>query len=123
MLLAVNHPHGPLNGTGMENSVSGIAAVKLVNKGTAVLTGQIERRTEPEGNPGSQSTHRAQDRERVTREASRMRQFKQREPRERLTTLLHHATVEALRGSFFELKMDASAGMDDKTWRMCEEGL
>ena len=73
-----------MNGIGIEKSVSGIAAVELVNKGTAVLAEPIERRTEPEGNPASQSTHWAQDRERVTREYNRIRQFIQREPRQRL---------------------------------------
>ena len=83
----------------------------------------MERRTEPEGNLESQSTRRAQDRESVTQAADRIRRFVQREPRERLTTLLHHVTVEALRWSFFELKKDAAAGADGMTWRMYEEGL
>ena len=47
----------------------------------------------------------------------------QREPRVRLTTLLHHVTVDALRWAFFELKRNASAGADGMTWGMFEEGL
>ena len=47
----------------------------------------------------------------------------QREPRERLTALLHHVTVDGLRRAFFELKRDASAGPDGMTWRMYEDGL
>ena len=83
----------------------------------------MERRTEPEGNPGSQSTRRTQDRESVSQAADGIRQFVQREPRERLTALLHHVTVDALRWALFELKRDAAAGADGMTWRMYEEGL
>ena len=83
----------------------------------------MERRTEPKGNLESQNTRRAQDRESVTQAADRIRQFVQREPRERLTTLLHHVTVDALRWAFFEVKKDAAAGVDGTTWWMYEEGL
>ena len=108
---------------GMEKSDSGVVAVKSANKGASVPAESMERRTEPKGNPGSQSTRRTQDRESVTQAADRIRQFVQREPRERLTTLLHHVTVDALRWAFFELKKDAAAGVDGTTWRMYEEGL
>ena len=59
----------------------------------------------------------------MSQAADRIRQFVQREPRERLTALLHHVTVDALRWAFFELKKDAAAGADGMTWRMYEEGL
>ena len=108
---------------GMEKSDSGIVAVKSANKGTPDPAEPMERRTEPKGNPGSQSTCRTQRRESVTQAADRIRQFVQREPRERLTALLHHVTVEALRGAFLELKKNAAAGADGMTWRMYEEGL
>ena len=97
--------------------------MKSANKGTAVPAESMERRTEPEGNPQSQSTHRAQDRARVSQAAERIRQFVQREPQARLTTLLHHVTVDALRWAFFELKKNASAGVDGMTWTMYLEGL
>ena len=108
---------------GMEKSDSGTVAVKSANKGAAAPAEPMERRTEPEGNLGSQSTRRAQDRESVKQAADRIRRFVQREPRQRLTTLLHHVTVEALRWAFFELKKDAAAGADGMTWRTYEEGL
>ena len=59
----------------------------------------------------------------MSQAADRIRQFVEREPRKRLTTLLHHVTVEALRWAFFELKKDAAAGVDGMTWGMYEEGL
>ena len=108
---------------GMEKSDSGIVAVKSANKEMRVSAESMERRTEPKGNLEGQSTRRTQDRESVTQAADRIRQFVQREPRERLTTLLHHVTVEALRWAFFALKRNAAAGADGMTWRMYEEGL
>ena len=83
----------------------------------------MEPRAEPEGNPGSQSARRTQCRGSASQAADRIRQFVHREPRERLTALLHHVTVEALRRAFFELKRDAAAGADGMTWRMYEDGL
>ena len=108
---------------GMEKSDSVIVAEKSANKGTSVPAESMEPRTEPKGNPEGQSTRRAQDRGSVTQAADRIRQFVQREPRERLTALLHHVAVDALRRAFFELKKDAAAGADGMTWRMYEEGL
>ena len=117
---------------GMEKSDSVIVAVKSANKGTAVPAEPMEPRTEPKGNlegqstmsaKEGQSTRRTQSRESVTQAADRIRQFVQREPRERLTALLHHVTVAALRWAFFALKKDAAAGADGMTWRMYEEGL
>ena len=107
----------------MEKSDSVIVAVKSANKGASVPAESMEPRTEPKGNPGSQSTRRAQDRESVTQAADRIRQFVQREPWVRLTALLHHVTVDAMRWAFFELKKDAAAGADGVTWREYEEGL
>ena len=97
--------------------------MKSANKGTAVPAESMERRTEPKGSPQSQSTHRAQDRVRMSQAAERIRQFVQREPQARLTTLLHHVTVDTLRWAFFELKKNASAGVDGMTWTMYLEGL
>ncbi len=107
----------------MQTSDSGILAVKSANKGERSPAESMERRTGPKGNLESQSTRRTQDRESVSQAADRIRQFVEREPRKRLTTLLHHVTVEALRWAFFELKKDAAAGVDGMTWGMYEEGL
>ena len=107
----------------MQESDSGVVATKSTNKGERSPAESMERRTGPKGNLESQSTRRTQDRESVSQAADRIRQFVEREPRKRLTTLLHHVTVEALRWAFFELKKDAAAGADGMTWGMYEEGL
>ena len=107
----------------MEKSDSVVVAVKSANKGTPVPAEPMESRTEPKGNPESQSARRTQRRESASQAADRIRQFVRREPQERLTALLHHVTVDALRQAFFELKRDAASGADGMTWRMYEEGL
>ena len=107
----------------MKKSDSAIVAVKSANKGASVPAEPMEPRAEPKGNLESQSTRRAQDRESVSHAADRIRQFVQREPQERLTALLHHVTVDALRWAFFDLKKDVAAGVDGMTWRMYGEGL
>ena len=107
----------------MEKSDSVIVAVKSANNGAVVPAESMEPRTEPKGNPQGQSTRRAQDRESVSQAAERIRQFVQREPRARLTTLLHHVSVDALRWAFFELKKNVAAGVDGVTWTMYSEGL
>ena len=108
---------------GMEKSDPAIVAVKPTNKGTRVPAESVEPRAGPEGNPGSQSTRRTQRRGSVSQAADRIRQFVVREPRERLTALLHHVTVDALRWAYFDLKKDAAAGTDGVTWWMYAEGL
>lgn len=108
---------------GMKKSDTAIVALKPANKGARALAESAEPRAVPEGNLESQSTRRAQDRESVTQAADRIRQFVQREPGERLTALLHHVTVDALRWAYFGLKKDAAPGADGMTWRMYGEGL
>ena len=56
---------------------------------------------------------RTQDRESVSQAVDRIRQFVQREPGVRLTALLHHITVDALRWAFFEMKKNAAAGVEE----------
>ena len=107
----------------VEKSDSVIVATKLANNGAPVPAELVEPRTEPKGNLEGQSTCRTQDRESVSQAADRIRQFVEREPGTRLTTLLHHVTVDALRWAFFELKKDAAAGVDGLTWRAYKEGL
>ena len=82
---------------GMEKSGPAIVAEKPTNKGTPVPAESVEPRAGPEGNPGSQSTRRTQGRGSVSQAVDRIRQFVIREPRKRLTTLLHQVTVDELR--------------------------
>ena len=66
---------------------------------------------------------RTQNREPMPSGRERIRQFARRNPGERLTTLLHHVTPEALREAYLALKRDAAPGVDGMTWREYADGL
>src|SRR5690348_9787885 len=52
-----------------------------------------------------------------------VRQAARERKREKFTALLHHLTVDLLRGSFYALKRQAAPGVDGVTWREYENGL
>jgi len=58
---------------GQEKSDSGVVAAKPANKGGEPSAERVEPRPETKGNVGQQSTHRAQDRARVTQALDRVR--------------------------------------------------
>ena len=108
---------------GMKKSDEAIVAEKSANKGERSLAEPMERRASPEGKPGGQNTCRTQSRGSVTQAADRIRQFVKQEPRRRLTALLHHVTVDALREAYGELKRWAAPGVDGMTWKEYAVGL
>ena len=59
----------------------------------------------------------------MSQAAERIRQAATREPKEKLTALLHHITTDALTAAYFSLKKDAAAGVDGVTWHEYGEGL
>ena len=63
-----------------------------------------------------QSTRRQQSRGSVSQAADRIRRAIARNPEERLTALLQHITVEALRRAYLGLKKDAAPGIDGIRW-------
>ena len=63
-----------------------------------------------------QNTVRTQSREAVSRAQARIREALTRNKTERLTTLLHHITLDVLRAGFFSLKKTAAPGIDGMTW-------
>ena len=97
--------------------------MKPANKGRQRPAEPVEPRAGAEGNPGSQSTRRAQKRASVSQAADRIRQAAKGNPDERLVALLHHITVPVLEEAFHSLKRDVAAGVDGVTWEMYAEGL
>src|SRR5246500_82405 len=106
---------------GQEKSDSGIVAVKPTNKAGQPGAELAEPRPETKGN--EQSTHRAQDRARVTQALDRVRKAARLRKKERLTALLHHVNVDTLRTAFYALRRKAAPGVDGITWRDCEADL
>ena len=100
-----------------------ILAGKPANEGVKASEESVEQRATTNGNPRSQNTGRAQNRGTVTQATERIRQFVERNPKEKLTTLLHHVTPEALQGVYHALKREAAPGVDGMTWREYGRGL
>ena len=99
-----------------EKSDPAIVAGKPANTATDVAVEQVEPRVGTKENAGGQSTHRVQDRDRVSQALDRVRQAARERPAEKFTSLLHHVNVDLLRTSFAALKRDAAPGVDGVTW-------
>ena len=108
---------------GMEKSDSGVLPMKAANKGTEVPAELLEGRTGTKGNPESQPTGRTQCRESVPQAEDRIRQAVKRNPKERLTALLHHVSLDGLHVAYLGLRKTAAAGVDGVTWEEYGVGL
>ena len=62
-------------------------------------------------NTDGRSTHRAQDRARVSQALDRVRQAARQQNKEKFTALFHHLSVDLLRESFLALKRNAAPGV------------
>ena len=96
---------------------------RLQNKTPQGVAGAEERRPPANGNLESQSTDRTQSRKAVSQVADRIREFARRNPKERLTALLHPITVPALKAAYHSLGRDAAAGVDGVKWQDYEQGM
>lgn len=106
-----------------KESDSAIVATSSGNKAAGAVADREERRAGTNENPGGRSTVRTQGRAAVSQGAERIRQFIERNPKEKLTALLHHVTPEALRAAYKALKREAAPGVDGMTWKTYGEGL
>ena len=93
-----------------------IVPVKPVNKAASAVAESVEGSGGTKRNADPQSTDRTQCRDVVSQAQARIREAVTRNPKERLTALLHHITVDALRLAFLNLKKRAAAGVDEVTW-------
>ena len=94
-----------------EKSDPAIVAGKPANNASVSKTDvaeQVEPRAGTKGNAVGQSTHRVQDRDRVSQALDRVRQAAKERKTETFTSLLHHIGVELLRQSFLAIKRDAA---------------
>jgi RNA-directed DNA polymerase len=109
------HGHG--------ESDSAIVAAKPTNKAERSATEPVEPRAETKGNASQQSTGRTQSRGTVSQALERIRQRARQRKKERLTSLLHHISIDLLDEAFFELKEGAAPGVDGLTWTDYELNL
>ena len=99
-----------------KQSDSSIVVMKRANKEGEPSAEPVERRDGTKGNSVRQSTRRTQRRGSVSQAVDRIRRAIARNPKERLTALLHHVTVEALRSAYLGLRKDAAPGIDGVRW-------
>jgi RNA-directed DNA polymerase len=102
-----------------EKSHSAIVAAKPTNNAsgsTPLAAEPVEPRAGTKRNTDEQSTHRAQNRARVTQALARVRQAARQRKKERFTTLFHHLSADLFRESFHALKRKAAPGVDGVTW-------
>jgi len=90
--------------------------MKPANKAGSSATESVEGRGETKGNGVLQNTVRTQSRAAVSHAQRLVREAVKRNKKEKLTALLHHVSVDVLRGGFLSLKKDAAAGVDSITW-------
>lgn len=93
------------------------------NEAAGAAEEPVEGRRSAKGNAMKRAAPRTQSRKRASIGLSGVREAARRDRRARFTTLLHHVTVDRLRGSFFALKRQAAAGVDGVTWQEYREGL
>src|SRR5246127_5879145 len=118
---------------GHEKSDSVIVAEKPANKAAQSAVEQsavglavaepVERRAETKGNADQQSTCRAQSRVSVSQALDRIRKVAKERKKEKFTALFHHINIDLLEEAFFELKKNATPGVDRLTWKDYEADL
>ena len=101
---------------GTEKSDLPIVPMKPANKAGPSAAESVEGRGETKGNVELQSTVRTQSRAAVSQAQGRVREAVKRNRTEKLTVLLHHVSVDVLRGGFLSLQRAAAAGVDSVTW-------
>ena len=106
---------------GSQKSDRPIVPMKSANKTGMPVAEPMEGRGRTKGNAGQQSTDRTQSREAVSQAQVRIRGAVNRNGTERLTALFHHLNIDVLRGAFFALNKNASAGIDKETWADYEQ--
>ena len=108
---------------GVEKSDSRIVPRKPANKTGLPVAESVEGSSGVERNAELQSTKRTQSREAVSQAQARIREAVRRNPKEKLTALLHHVSVDVLRAAFYGLKRSAAPGIDGQTWDRYAENL
>src|SRR6202140_645315 len=101
---------------GAKKSDSSIVPAKLANKAERSAAEPVEGDDGTKRNAELQSTVRTQSRKTVTQAQARIRGAVTRNKKEKLTALLHHVSIDVLRGAFFNLKKQAAPGADGLTW-------
>jgi RNA-directed DNA polymerase len=83
----------------------------------------VEGRGLIKGNGSQKAAFRTQGREDASTGLRGVRKVARKDKRVRFTSLMHHITIDLLGESFYNLKRQASPGVDGMTWEEYEVGL
>ena len=108
---------------GGKKSDSPIVAMKPTNKAAPAVAEPGEPRGETKGNADQQSMSRTQSRTSMSPALDRIRQAARERPKEQLTALSHHVTVDLLEDAYAALRPEAAPGVDGVTWSNYGENL
>lgn len=106
-----------------EKSDRAVVPMNQPNKGDVILAEVGEGRARSKENIGQSNTSPTQSGERVSQGLSGVRQTARERKQARFNALLHHLTVDLLRGSYYALQRQAAPGVDGVTWKEYEAGL
>ena len=109
--------HGP------QKSDGPIVPAKQPNKVAAATAEAVEGRGPAMGNTIEQNATRTQCRIVAHSALDRVRQAARKDRKAKFTALLHHVTLERLRGAYASLEHRAAPGVDGMTWAEYGEGL
>jgi RNA-directed DNA polymerase len=107
----------------LEESDCAVVPMNQQNKEGQPCAEVGEGRAWTKENIAESNTSPTQSGARVSHGLSGVRRAAKERKQERFTAVLHHATVDLLRESFYALKRKAAPGVDGVTWREYETGL
>ena len=102
-----------------------VVSTKSANKDAPEASAEwTEKRDPAERNTDQANPPQAQNRDKVGKSGlERVREAARKDGKLKFVSLLHHADVEALRRSFYQLKKTAAVGIDGITWQEYEHDL
>ena len=77
----------------------------------------VEKSPSAKGNTGQTTVTNTQRLESASSGLSRVREAAKQDSKLQFNNLLHHVSIDLLRRSYFALKRDAAAGIDEVTWQ------
>src|SRR5208337_25781 len=107
----------------LEESDSGIVPMRHSNNERTLSAENGEGRPLIKENIPPPHTHPTPSGARVSQGLAGVRKAAKEHKEMKFTALLHHLTVDLLRGSFYALKRKAAPGVDGVTWQEYETGL
>jgi len=108
---------------GSRKSDNNIVPEKPANNGDKTFAEQVEVRTLTKGNIMNTAAVRTQGREAASIGLDGVRRKARQDKDVRFNNLFHHITSDLLMSSFYGLKRNAAAGVDEITWHMYKKDL